>query len=1227
MMVFSSLTVLEQFVEDFHKHTKNVRAVAVCSLPECEHFTVADRVPKIKKELKSKHKVLFLTTYESVHKIHQALVDLKMSLDLAIFDEAHNVHTAKRTFIWGGDDKVDDDDDTSEEECSGEEAHEEEEDDDADEGEEKFAPTKGGIKRLNMMYPRRIYLTATPRDAMTKYPEVYGSQDKDWDIFTYSDLVEAQKGYDKKCVKEFDVCVTFNGKPKRGEKDPEFYDRVSVLRATLRRDAKRVMMYHSYAHKECGSRSAEHFADINAWKEAFGHLKPCEKQGRKFKDLKIYSVMGSDGKDVSEKLKDFNSKNKKIHILCSCSIFKEGVTLARCDLTVFADGKRSRRDIIQSGLRGVKYDEEKPDSRLSILLLVNLDGMDIDPNMDDTAISEAIKAGLRTRDKMEGLAAVLSSLKSENRELAEYITELAEAIKKSTTHASDVKSEEATSTLGMAPPQDVNDHAEVVNVVHDDGDDLTPVDEPKENEKADNFAGETPSAEDVGGNCNDADSAAGPSAKTLKKRSILNFEVEPEWLQWRISEASLLSVSQSLASDVVVELTAPTMAPDELWERRFAELVAYKSEHGDTNVPQGWVPNKQLATWVNRQRHKRASMAPALHQRLHTIDFAWDPEDAAWEQRFAELVAYKEQHGNTIVPRSFEGVLLRLEAKNTPLAMWVSRQRHKMERLTAARRQRLDDIGFAWDPEDAVWEQRFAELVAYKEQHGNTIVPRPWAANPQLGTWVNWQRQKMESLTAARRQRLDDIGFAWNPDDKLWERRFAELVAYKEQHGNTNVPRKWAANKQLGTWARTQMQRRNNDSMSADRHQKLEDVGFAWAVKKTSSTEIHPVQPRGGKSTRTTGGVSQKQAGRALPSTNSMQTSAQGYSSSKRKRITAKTAVQKPIIPLSSLDKDLVMGDNLADVANDGMAHIHQELLNETEGKAEVADVTSNQTAPCEEDILTQNRGPKRPRTTVSKTPTLVDASLAFQVEEQQQQCDDEASAKKRQKKNKKYDASTFSQSHTNFKNKVLAIILGKCPQGRKLSAAFLDDFTEDKSTLRTTQTLLDSGKFVANDLYCANPSQQVVDALEKKGVNGVRGVFTDACKEWDKSVQFDVAYVDLCTGSADEVLKNLDAVLPLMKPESIVAYTITGRAGTDEVPAGEHDKTWHTMGNRVTRIHAALDKAPHSYKHIAAFDRDENGSLHSPGAARAQSEIFYSDGARGARVCTGIFRRVPDRV
>ena len=34
------------------------------------------------------------------------------------------------------------------------------------------------------------------------------------------------------------------------------------------------------------------------------------------------------------------------------------------------------------------------------------------------------------------------------------------------------------------------------------------------------------------------------------------------------------------------------------WERRFTELLQYKSEHGTTHVPRNYMANYQLAMWV-----------------------------------------------------------------------------------------------------------------------------------------------------------------------------------------------------------------------------------------------------------------------------------------------------------------------------------------------------------------------------------------------------------------------------------------------------------------------------------------------------------------------------------------------------------------------------------------------------------------------------------------------------
>jgi hypothetical protein len=58
--------------------------------------------------------------------------------------------------------------------------------------------------------------------------------------------------------------------------------------------------------------------------------------------------------------------------------------------------------------------------------------------------------------------------------------------------------------------------------------------------------------------------------------------------------------------------------------------------------------------------------------------------------------------------------------------------------LTVERIKRLEEIGFEFDvyPKVVSWEDRFAQVVAYKEKHGNTFVPRNWKENPSLGEYL-----------------------------------------------------------------------------------------------------------------------------------------------------------------------------------------------------------------------------------------------------------------------------------------------------------------------------------------------------------------------------------------------------------------------------------------------------------------------------------------------------------
>jgi hypothetical protein len=273
---------------------------------------------------------------------------------------------------------------------------------------------------------------------------------------------------------------------------------------------------------------------------------------------------------------------------------------------------------------------------------------------------------------------------------------------------------------------------------------------------------------------------------------------------------------------------------DASWEKKFAELKAFSESRGHCNVPTRWHENLQLATWVAGQRRcrKENTLTKDRIQRLDQIGFIWDARDALWEEKFAELQAYKKAQGNCNVPQDW--------SENPQLAEWVTNQRQfkKKGKLSEDRIQRLDEIGLVWDTLDASWEKMFAALVIYKDINGHCNVPHLCSKNPKLGKWVHKQRQKRRNsqLSEERICRLDQIGFLWDILDAWWEEKFAELLAYKEINGHCNVPRH-CKNQGLGGWVTTQRTVRKTGLLSEERIQRLNQIGFVWDILDASWEE------------------------------------------------------------------------------------------------------------------------------------------------------------------------------------------------------------------------------------------------------------------------------------------------------------------------------------------------------------------------------------------------------
>jgi predicted helicase len=103
------------------------------------------------------------------------------------------------------------------------------------------------------------------------------------------------------------------------------------------------------------------------------------------------------------------------------------------------------------------------------------------------------------------------------------------------------------------------------------------------------------------------------------------------------------------------------------------------------------------------------------------------------------------------------------------------------------------------------WDQWYGRLTLYKDREGHCRVPQGYTENGyRLGQWVYSQRQHQNkgTLSEERRQRLDKLGFVWDPYGEMWEEGFGRLMLYKEHEGHCAVPAQYEASDgyRLGQW-------------------------------------------------------------------------------------------------------------------------------------------------------------------------------------------------------------------------------------------------------------------------------------------------------------------------------------------------------------------------------------------------------------------------------------------
>lgn len=225
---------------------------------------------------------------------------------------------------------------------------------------------------------------------------------------------------------------------------------------------------------------------------------------------------------------------------------------------------------------------------------------------------------------------------------------------------------------------------------------------------------------------------------------------------------------------------------DPEWDAMYELLKEHKAKYGHCLVnTKKW--DDPLAKWTLAQRRhylcvqeggKSRRLTTKKLLKLNEIGFVFRQKDKykSFEQRVEELKEFKAKNGHLRVPTTLPG-----------LGVWVCHVRDQYRLAKMGREHTLNedkieilkDLGFEFRvgkipiktfDKRYTWEERFEQLLQYKEQYGDTVVPQHFSGFHNLGAWVKAQRNQYKLMrkgdsrsymSSEKALRLSEIGFVW----------------------------------------------------------------------------------------------------------------------------------------------------------------------------------------------------------------------------------------------------------------------------------------------------------------------------------------------------------------------------------------------------------------------------------------------------------------------------------
>ncbi len=286
--------------------------------------------------------------------------------------------------------------------------------------------------------------------------------------------------------------------------------------------------------------------------------------------------------------------------------------------------------------------------------------------------------------------------------------------------------------------------------------------------------------------------------------------------------------------------------PDYLFEKNYSALLDYYKENGNVDVPSYYVTadGLRLGTWVFNIRSRRkgfgqgAELSKEQIKWLDELGFSWEGKFRnTWDKSYEAACKYKKKYGDLKIPVAYK------TDDGIKLGVWIRRQIDAREKLPKEKKEKLLALGVSFEKTDA-WEEKFALLKRYYEEHGDLKIPADYVVNGVwLARWLTEQKARLngtstgrsgkkKTLTEEQAKKLMSLGIQKNVlnNDILWQEQYVCAKEFFEKNGHLNIPKNYVSEngKSVGRWLAIQRKYKNDGKLSDERIALLDEIGMIW---------------------------------------------------------------------------------------------------------------------------------------------------------------------------------------------------------------------------------------------------------------------------------------------------------------------------------------------------------------------------------------------------------------